>query len=341
MQNDNMKASGTNETVVRSSSKFQQTEEILRIMAERALGKSVRSFRSKELGGGMCNAVYLVEADVLKLVLKIAPDPSVITMRHEKDSILNEANMLKIFEEKIDIPAPKLIYLDTSDDVCGAPYFFMSFMEGTPLMTMAEKPPKEFIFELKRQIGLICRKISSLQAESFGIPVMPETYRDNNCDFILTLFRMLLQDASDKEIEVPGISHDELLALIEAERDGLNEVKVPCYIHTDTWDGNLMVKENRLQGLIDYAAVLYGDPLMNHDFHDFGDPCEAFLEGYGKTEFTHNELIRISIYKIWQRLGMIVERGYRNYEDKNQYAWVLGEFTNEVDHFRMLISKKI
>jgi hypothetical protein len=31
---------------------------------------------------------------------------------------------------------------------------------------------------------------------------------------------------------------------------------------------------------------------------------------------------------------MIVERGFRNYEDKNQYAWVLEEFSNEVDNLR-------
>ncbi len=331
-------------TVVNSASKFHQEEAVLRTMTERALGRPVTGFMARELGGGMSSAVYLVEANIqkdcdgtgVKMVLKIAADPSVTLMRQEKDCIINEANMLRLLEEGTDIPAPGLIYLDTTCEICNAPYFFMSFLEGTPLMTMAERPPKEAIAEIKRQVGIICRKISSLRADCFGIPVMPETHRDNNYEFVFTLFQMLLQDAEDKQIEIPGISHKKLLALIEEEREELLEAEVPCYIHTDTWDGNLMIKDDCLVGVIDYAAVLYGDPLMNHDFHDFGEICTDFLEGYGKTQFTHNELIRISIYKIWQRLGMIVERGFRNYEDKNQYAWVLGEFTKEVEHLKEL-----
>lgn len=336
MENNLEKALDSNETVVNSSSKYHLSEDDIRSMAKRALGRPVMQFYSKELGGGMSNAVYLVEADGIKMVLKIAADPSVVLMRHEKDIIINEANMLKVFEEKIDIPAPKLIYLDTTCQVCDAPYFFMSFMEGSPLMTMAEKPSKEDISEIKRQVGIICKKISSIKAEAFGIPLMPDTYRDNNCDFVLTLFGMLLQDASDEQIDIPGISHEELLSMIEADRVALNDDVEPYYIHTDTWDGNLMIKNNRLEGLIDYAAVLYGDPLMNHDFHDFGETSVDFLEGYQKTQFTFNELVRISIYRIWQRLGMIVERGFRNYEDKNQYAWVHGEFTKEIENLKML-----
>jgi len=326
----------TENTVVNSASKYRQSKEAIKRMAERALGRQVEELFFKELGGGMCSAVYMVEADGEKIALKMGTEPSAVLMRHEKNYIINEANMLKIFEEKIDIPAPRLIYLDASNEVCDAPYFLMSFMEGTPLLTMSERPAKEYIAAIKKQVGIITRKISSIKAETFGIPAMPETFRDNNCDFVYLLFEMLLADAGDKRIEVPGVSSGELLKMIESQRSVLNEAKQPCYIHTDTWDGNLMIKDNNLEGLIDYAAVLYGDPLMNHDFHEFGDICVDFLKGYGKTEFTHNELIRISIYKLWQRLGMIVERGFREYEDKNMYAWVLGEFTKEIDNFRVL-----
>ena len=36
------------------------------------------------------------------------------------------------------------------------------------------------------------------------------------------------------------------------------------------------------------------------------------------------------MYRIWQRLGMIVERGFRHYEDPNTYAWALDEYAKEV-----------
>ena len=112
----------------------------------------------------------------------------------------------------------------------------------------------------------------------------------------------------------------------------LDEVTGPVYVHTDTWDGNLLIKNGKLTGLIDYAAVLWADPLLSHDFHDFGDvPNPYFLQGYGKIEFTQNEKIRIQIYRIWQRLGMVVERGYREYEDPHMYDWVLDDFAREVE----------
>jgi hypothetical protein len=57
---------------------------------------------------------------------------------------------------------------------------------------------------------------------------------------------------------------------------------------------------------------------------------ENFLQGYGKTEFTKSEKNRIQIYLIWQRLGMVVERGYREYEDSHMYDWVLDDFSQEV-----------
>ena len=338
MDKDFKKMQDDESPVVNSSSKYHQSQEVIKNMTERALGRRVDKFYAKELGGGMCNAVYRVEADGVKMALKIGSAPSVALMRHEKNNIISEANMLKTLQEKIDIPAPKLVYLDASCQLCDAPYFFMNFIEGEPLFTMADRPNEDSTAKIKKQVGIICRKISSIKADTFGIPFMLETYRDNNFDFVFTLFQMLLHDARDKQVEVPSISHEELLYMIEKERHVLNEADAPCYVHTDTWDGNLLVKDGRLMGLVDYAAVLYGDPLMNHDFHDFDGLRKDFLEGYGKIKFTHNGLIRISIYKIWQRIGMIVERGFRDYEDENQYAWVLGEFTKEIDNLKILVN---
>lgn len=83
--------------------------------------------------------------------------------------------------------------------------------------------------------------------------------------------------------------------------------------------------------MVDYVAILYGDPLMSLDFHDFEPtPREAFLKGYGKNYITEHEKMRIQIYRVWHRLGMVVERAYRQYEKEDTFEWVLGEFEKEV-----------
>lgn len=299
-------------------------------MTNRALENPVTIKNIKILSGGFCSAVYLVETAEEKMVLKLASGTEVKVMRHEVKYIPTEAEMLEVFHDRLDIPMPELLLYDDSGEICNVPYFFMSYLDGVPLcddQTITDYQRAD----VKKEIGEITRKICSLKADTFGIPNVPESYCKKNSDFINLLFDWLLCDAEEKRIAIPGITQDELKKLIRKYEMELDEVTLPVYVHTDTWDGNLMIKSGKLTGLIDYAAVLWGDPLLSHDFHDFGDaPNPYFLHGYGKTEFTENEKIRLQIYRIWQRLGMVVERGYREYEDPHMYDWVLDDFAREV-----------
>ena len=321
--------------IINAITKNRPSEEVLRKMTEVALGHDVEIFSFKELAGGLCNAVYALETEYGRMVLKIAPPKDVVVMSHEKNYVPTEAIMLKTFEEKINIPAPKLINFDDSLSVYPVPYFFMSFVEGTPLTNVEPKPDREEMAKIKYQVGKICSQISSIPAELFGIPNMPETYTKSNFEFVKKLFHLLFLDAEYKNIVIPETSEDEFMKLLYQCQSALDEVKNPVYIHTDTWDGNLMIKDGKLKGLVDYAAILYGDQLMNHDFHDFGDSQgRDFLNGFGKKSFSKSEWIRILVYRIWQRLGMIVERGFRGYDESGIYEWVLGEYVKEIKNLK-------
>lgn len=311
------------------------SEEMISQMMNRACKEPTAEKRIKVLSGGFCSAVYLVETKREKMVLKVASDAQVKVMRHEREYVPTEAQMLRILHEKTSIPMPELIYYDDSTEICDVPYFFMSFLEGTPLSECRDvnEAQRECI---KGQMGDITRQICALEAPVYGIPNMPESYCKRNSDFVYLLFDWLLLDAAEKQVEIPGITPKQLRELVKSCAEELDSATGPRYIHTDTWDGNIMVRDGKLTGLVDYAAVLYGDPLMSHDFHDFGDsPTPAFLKGYGKESFSREEKCRILVYRIWQRLGMVVERGYRGYEDPHMYEWVLGEFAKEVDRLRI------
>ena len=310
------------------------SEDVIRQMTNRAMGKKTTVTKIEKMSGGFCSAVYLVETTEQKMVLKIASGTDVKIMRHERKYIQTEAEMLKLFNEKLDIPMPKIIFYDDSGETCTVPYFFMSYLEGIPLSHNKDITDCQRA-EVKEKIGNITYKMCSLEADVFGIPNIPESYCEKNSDFVYFIFDWLLLDAEEKNIAIPGIEPNELRKLIRKFAKELDEVTIPSYAHTDTWDGNLMINCGKLTGLIDYAAVLWGNPLLSHDFHDFGDaPNPNFLKGYGKTEFTQNEKIRIQIYRIWQRLGMVVERGYREYDDPHMYEWVLDEFAHEVQKLK-------
>lgn len=307
------------------------SKELIEEMTYQALRKPVEITDIKKMSGGFCSAVYLIETAEGKKVLKIASGAEVKVMRHEKKYIQTEAEMLNRFNKELDIPMPEIISYDASGEICKVPYLFMSYIEGRPLCedkTITESQRRR----VKENVGIITRQICTIKADCFGIPNMPESYCKKNSGFTCLLFDWLLADAEEKQIAIPAVSAKELRGLIRKYQRELDLVTTPVYAHTDTWDGNLMIKNGEFSGLVDFAAVLYGDPLISHDFHDFGEkPNQDFLKGYGKTEFTDDEKIRIQIYRIWQRLGMIVERGYREYEDAHMYEWVLDDFAQEVN----------
>lgn len=287
------------------------------------------------LSGGFCSSVYLIESGKNKVVLKVGTENSVKVMWHETAYIATEAQMLKLIGGKTDIAMPELLFYDESGEICDVPYFFMSLIDGKPLND-TEGITAEQYADIKYEVGRLTRKITDIPARRFGIPNITDSFCDRNSDFVILLFEKLLADLEEKGGALKSISHDELMKLIGKFRAQLDTADKPCLIHTDTWNGNVMVKDGEFSGIIDFAAILYGDPLMSHDFHDFGEINADFLRGYGKTEFDNDELIRIQIYKIWQRLGMIVEKVYREYEDKNLYSWVDGEFDKEVEILKQM-----
>ena len=46
-----------------------------------------------------------------------------------------------------------------------------------------------------------------------------------------------------------------------------------------------------------------------------------FLEGFGQTSFSEDELIRLRWYDIILYLTMMIEVFYREFDDKGQYFW--------------------
>lgn len=307
------------------------SRELIVEMTHHALKTSIEITNIMKMSGGFCSAVYLIETTDGRKVLKIAPDAEVKVMRHERKYMQTEAEMLKKFNNELDILMPELISYDDSGQICKVPYLFMSYLEGRPLCedkTITERQRRK----VKKNVGMITRQICTIKADCFGIPNIPDSYCKKNSEFTALLFDWLLADAEEKGIAIPAISPEKLKELIRKYRTELDIATTPVYAHTDTWDGNLMIKNGKLAGMVDFAAILYGDPLISHDFHDFGEkPDQDFMKGYGKTKFTDDEKIRIQIYRIWQRLGMIVERGYREYEDIHMYEWVLDDFAHEVN----------
>lgn len=316
-------------STVNAVTKSWQSEETIIKIIEKTLGRKIEQAEISCPSGGFFSAIYIAAVEGEKYVVKLAQGNDIKVMRHEYGFIKTEAEMLKRMES-LPFEKPRLLLFDDSRTICEVPYFVMSYLDGTPLSDV-QGLCDEQREKIQYCVGKATADMCSVQCDYFGIPAIPETYTDRNSAFVYRLFEMLLQDAEEANIQIPSVDGINLTELLHSFEKALDSCKKPVLVHADTWAGNVMVKDGKFGGLIDYALVMYGDPLLSHDFYEFGDsPTSSFLQGYGKNDFTGDELIRIQIYRIWLRLSMVVERGYRGYSDPHMYDWVIDLYVQAV-----------
>ena len=109
------------------------------------------------LSGGMKNAVYLIENNGNKVVLKIAPKDESKMITADRNILWWEVEMLKLME-KIDFPSPRLLCYDDSCSLCESPYIFMSYVDGMNYLEMKEKMSKEEKNNVEYQLGILSKK---------------------------------------------------------------------------------------------------------------------------------------------------------------------------------------
>lgn len=125
------------------------------------------------------------------------------------------------------------------------PYFFMSYLDGMTLGN-CKKLPEEGRNKIHNQIGQLTRTICNISADCFGIPLIPESYCSKNSEFANLLFDWLLWDAQEERIPIPYLHPDDLRILIQNCASELDSAEKPVLVHTDTWGGNIMVRNGQL-----------------------------------------------------------------------------------------------
>lgn len=134
----------------------------------------------------------------------------------------------------------------------------------------------------------------------------------------------VLADGEPRHVDL-GWSYDLVHTVLDEHAAGLDEVTQPRFVEWDLWDGNVMVRDSQIVGILDHERAFYGDPLIEHGFNGtqlptFGDPA-AFLRGYGRTELNADERERRRLYCLHLTLIMIIETAYREVADLQPYEW--------------------
>lgn len=153
----------------------------------------------------------------------------------------------------------------------------MDLMSGKPYNQIKAEFTQEVKDGIEQQLGFYNRRINEIQGEQFGYFSGKERQRATWREAFSMLMEDMLADGEAAKVNI-GIDYDELRRLIEEKSDALDEVTESVLISWDLWDGNVLVQDKQITGIIDFERSLWGDPLMEHYFSHF-NYTPGFIKG--------------------------------------------------------------
>ena len=298
--------------------KNRQSNETISGMAKKAFpGKRIAAV--KELTEGMCNVTYdITFEDGSESILKIAAKDRRGNTSNEVNLMQAEVTAMKLASENCSFKVADIQYYDTSNTICDGHYFFMEKLKGDNFAFVREKMSEDAIAIVDTEIGKISRELSQVKNPEFGFLGEDKRY-DSLFLFVKHMLENLISDAGKKDIDIV-YDGQTLLNQLETDKSAFEAVKEASLVHWDMWAGNVFVNDGHVSGIIDWERALWGEPFMDDRFrmHNRG---EHFLQGFGQTSFSEDELKRLRWYDIILYLTMMIEVYYREFEDEGQYFW--------------------
>ena len=302
-----------------SSSKNYQDDLTIKKMYSSAFNKPCDNIRISKLSGGLKNAVYLIEDGEEKVVLKISSVDETKMITADRNILWWEYEMLKVMK-KLNFPAPKPLYFDGACSICNSPYIFMSYIEGKNYLEVKDQLTEEEKAKIEYNLGVLSHKICSIKTTDYFLPSFPEKKFKDNQEFVKFLFQLLLNDAKTYEVDFSDSTYETIQRIIEEHSASLNNVSNLCLTHTDIWDGNILVNNGEISGVVDFTDLYYCDELMTFYFHTIdGKTSPEFLKGYNNKELSYDEKVRIEIYRMYVILKMIVDCKMKQY---GRFDWM-------------------
>ncbi|MCV2395696.1 aminoglycoside phosphotransferase family protein [Actinotalea sp. M2MS4P-6] len=311
-----------------SITKNRQSPQTLQAMIERAYGPDLvptgpEDTWHEELGHGWFNVAYRITLrDGQAKVVKIAPPPGVEVMTYERGAMGIELTSLRMIAEQTAVPVPQVDFVDTTHELVDADYFFMPFVDGDNFAVVRDALSDEEQDHYNRELGALNRELNAIRGPWFGPLAGPG---DPSWRVVFGgIVEDVLHDGERRGVDL-GWDYGLVRRVIAERAAVLDEVTEPRFIEWDLWDGNAMIRDGRIVGIIDHERALYGDPLMEAGFvasqlPAFGDSA-AFMAGYGWAELTETERLRRQLYCLHLVLVMMIETDYRGHADTTQYDW--------------------
>ncbi|QDH20940.1 phosphotransferase family protein [Saccharibacillus brassicae] len=285
------------------------TEEIERI-AQKTFGCGCTKI--EELTEGWANSAYALDLENGgTAILKSAAESEEGRMRCERGLMRTEVEVMRRLKEAGTVPVPDIYAYDAEKTIVPCEYFLMERLTGTSYDKVRGELPSGEREAIDAELGRFFRQIHEIKGTEFGYYLPHPSNAPSWDDAFLALMRDVMQDGRDAGVKLP-MSYEELDEQLERHRPSLRAFTTPTLIHWDSWPGNVLVKDGKVEGIIDFERALWADPLMEYVFGKFMD-SPAYETAYGLEGEASDRLVRRALYPLYLDLVMRVECDYRGF----------------------------
>ncbi len=287
------------------------------------------------LDGGLFNTTYRVEYGLFhqKAVLRLGPVNRHLLMGFEENLMNAEAYVYSLFRA-IGIPCSNVLVCDTSKRLIDRDFMIVEYIPSV-VMLKAELT-EEKRNSLYRQMGIHLAKIHQVTGEGFGF--LSRICGGRKFEKWSDALIFEVEDISGRLEGLGGFTAEETQTLrrqFYKSRDLLDEIKTPYLLHTDLWEGNVLLNEDTMEiaAIIDSDRAMYGD----REF-EFSSPWmdnTALRGGYAsviqKRTGPHDQRRR----QLYQMFFFLLEAyvGYGEYNHPELYETRKSQLTQHILRF--------
>ncbi|MFO7696553.1 MAG: aminoglycoside phosphotransferase family protein [Anaerolineae bacterium] len=123
----------------------------------------------RELGDGYFNTAYLLEcAGDQRVVLKIAPPPTIRVLRQEQGLMQIEVDTMRYVSAHTSLPVPRILAYRTDSPHISSPYMAMAHVDGVPLDKLLRGMPSEARWRVFHSLGRYTSELHRHTTAHFG-----------------------------------------------------------------------------------------------------------------------------------------------------------------------------
>lgn len=278
-----------------------ETEQITSL-CRRAFGQAVEIESIEELAGGTFNSAYrIVLRDQSRVMLRVAP-PQTAQLAWEDAFLMRSEHAMQPYFAPVASLMPRTLLVDFTHQLIDRDYMFQTYIEGERWDDAWDELTPAENDALWSQFGTLMRQIHDVQGQTFGLPRTGFQF-ERWSEAVIDRMTRTLHAAKDLQLDI--IDFTQILAIIRAHPEQLDEIRIPRLLHGDLWLFNLLISHRAegpsIVGVLDADRSWWGDPMADWTMFILAqaeaNPGHAsFWQSYGQPAATRSATFRKTVY---------------------------------------------